>query len=299
LALGLTIPSHNMLRLYHVFTQDDVPFMRCAAYCTATSFNIPELLIYLRTNYGLHRFREVLYIRYPLDEHVDVDEGETPKEGDVFIFPYGAIVCWGMRDDLERRLLHELKPFEVQPVDIVEDDIFSYEYGEQANIKEDDITLPDHDNMTKLAFSHGIAQSVKLGIFEQTIQKTIHLTRDLPEFLAQQGSIRLSRKDIRRMMGRLFIDRSSINLHQELLDTPEFFWDHSDLEPYYAKVAHYLDRERRVHVMNQRLNIVQEIFDMLAAELNHQHSARLEWTIIILIVIEVVLSVARDVFKII
>lgn len=270
--------------------------MRCAAYCIATAFNIPELLIYLRTNYGLHRYREVLYIRYPLDEHID--EGESPKEGDVFIFPYGAVVCWGMRDDLERRLLQELKAFEIQPVDIIEDDIFSYEYGEKANIKEDDIILPDQDIVTKLAFAHGMAQSVKLGIFEQTIQKTIYLTRELPEFLEKQGKIRLSRKDIRKMMGRLFIDRSSINLHQELLDTPEFFWDHSDLESYYAKVAHYLDRERRVNVLNQRLNILQEIFDMLAAELNHQHSARLEWTIIILIVIEVVLSVARDVFKI-
>lgn len=262
--------------------------MRCAAYCTATSFNIPNLLPYLRTHYGVNRFREVLHIHYP------------SAESDVFLFPYGAIVCWGMRDDLERRLLQELRPFEVQQdLDIIEDDIFSYQYGENAAIEEDEITLPDHEVLTKLAFSHGMAQSVKLWVFEQTIQKTIHLTKDLPEFLAKQGTIRLSRKDIRRMMGRLFIDRSSINLHQELLDTPEFFWENADLEPYYAKMAHYLDRERRVHVLNQRLNIVQELFDMLAAELNHQHSARLEWTIIVLIVIEVVLTVARDIFKII
>jgi len=59
-------------------------------------------------------------------------------------------------------------------------------------------------------------------------------------------------------------------------------------------VAHYLDRERRVSVLNQRLRIVQELFDMLAAELNHQHSSRLEWTIIVLIVIEVLLHVVTD-----
>lgn len=275
--------------------------MRCVGYCTATSFNIPELLPYLRTHYGVERFREVIHIHYPFEQRIEVGQEErSGKEGDVFFFPYGALVCWGLRDDLERKLLQEIRAFEIQQdVDLLEVDILSYHYGEQAAIEEDEITLPNHDILTKLAFSHGMAQSVKLGVFEQTIQKTIHLTRELPEYLAQQGNIRLSRKDIRRMMGRLFIDRSSINLHQELLDTPEFFWENTDLEPYYFKMAHYLDRERRVHVLNQRLTIVQELFDMLAAELNHQHSARLEWTIIILIVIEVVLTVARDIFKII
>lgn len=261
--------------------------MRCAAYCTATAFDNIGLLGYLRKNYTVSRYREVLHIQL------------RPTDTDVFFFPYGAIVCWGLEISEERQILESIREYEVQHVDPVEDDIFAYEYGSQAKIEEDEITLPDHDVLAKLAFSHGMAQSVKLAMFEQTIQKTIHLTRELPELLAQQGSIRLSRKDIRRMMGRLFIDRSSINLHQELLDTPEFFWEHSDLEPYYAQMAHYLDRERRVSVLNQRLIILQELFDMLAAELNHQHSSRLEWAIIWLIVIEVVMHVATDVLGII
>jgi len=229
------------------------------------------------------RFREVL--------HIQVQE----KEGDIFFFPFGVIVCWGVEEEKERRLLEEIHPFLQQPLEVIEDEMFVYVYGEQPRIEDDEIILPDQEVLTKLAFSHGLAQSVKLGVFEQTIQKTIHLTKELPELLAQQGSIKLSRKDIRRMMGRLFIDRSSINLHQELLDTPEFFWEYSELESYYSLVAHHLDRERRVSVLNQRLLILQELFDMLAAELNHQHSSRLEWTIIGLIVIEVLLHILTDI----
>lgn len=262
--------------------------MRCVAYCTSTSFDIVRLLSYLKSKYSVTRYREVLHIR----------KGNTPDEGDVFFFPFGAYVCWGLDEDEEKEVLQEFSPFEVQKIEVLEEDVFYYSYGDAAKIYDDEITLPDRDVLTKLAFSHGVAQSVKLGVFEQTIQRTIHLTKELPEFLERQGSIRLSRKDIRRMMGRLFIDRSSINLHQELLDTPEFFWEHADLEPYYAQMAHYLDRERRVIVLNERLRIVQELFDMLATELNHQHSSRLEWTIIWLIVIEVFLHVMKDIFKI-
>ena len=262
--------------------------MRAVAYCTSTGFDINKLAAYLKGSYETTRIREVLHIHMPSKQ----------KDNDVFFFPFGALVCWGLSEAEEQQVLEEIKPFEQQRTDMREEDVFYYSYGPQAKIEDDEIVLPDHDSLTKLAFSHGLAQSVKLGVFEQTIQKTIHLTKELPEHLATQGSIKLSRQDIRRMMGRLFIDRSSINLHQELLDTPEFFWEHSDLESYYALVAHYLDRERRVNVLNQRLHIVQELFDMLAAELNHQHSSRLEWTIIWLIVIEVLLHVITDILKV-
>lgn len=268
--------------------------MRCVAYCTATSFDNARLTNYLRNSYRFARFREVLHIQ--IDCVRRVGDPSAKQAGDVFFFPFGTLVCWGLEEEQERKILQEIRPFEQQRLDAIEDDIFYYAYGASPKIEDDEIVLPDQHDLTKLAFSHGLAQSVKLSVFEQTIQKTIHLTKELPELLAHQGNIKLSRKDIRRMMGRLFIDRSSINLHQELLDTPEFFWEHSDLETYYALVAHYLDRERRVNVLNQRLRILQELFDMLAAELNHQHSSHLEWTIIVLIVIEVLLHVATDIF---
>jgi uncharacterized Rmd1/YagE family protein len=59
---------------------------------------------------------------------------------------------------------------------------------------------------------------------------------------------------------------------------------------------HYLDVNKRVDILNRRLNLLHELFGILSDALNHQHSARLEWTIIVLIVIEVVLGLMRDIF---
>jgi uncharacterized Rmd1/YagE family protein len=64
-------------------------------------------------------------------------------------------------------------------------------------------------------------------------------------------------------------------------------------------MANYLDLESRVEVLNQRLGVIHELFEMLGNELNHQHSSRLEWTIIGLIVMEVILTLLRDVFRVI
>ena len=58
-------------------------------------------------------------------------------------------------------------------------------------------------------------------------------------------------------------------------------------------IANHLDLETRIEVLNQRLDIVHDLFEMLGNELNHQHSSKLEWIIIWLIVIEVVMSIVH------
>lgn len=50
----------------------------------------------------------------------------------------------------------------------------------------------------------------------------------------------------------------------------------------------------RMHaqVLNKRLDIIKELFDMLANELQNTHANKLEWIIIVLIMIEVVFQVS-------
>lgn len=143
---------------------------------------------------------------------------------------------------------------------------------------------------------YGIAQSIKLGTFEVAIQKTFDSTKQIPEDLARKGDISLSRREIRKKMSQLFIERNSVTL--DVLEIPEFFWGHPELDPLYRMIANYLEIQNRSEVLYHRLDVVHELFQMLGSELNHKHSSRLEWTIIILIVMEVCLTLIKDVFKI-
>ncbi len=224
--------------------------------------------------------------------HVEIEaQNESPI--DVFYFPFGATIFWGISVDDAAKHLDMTRYYELEPLDTVEKDSFTFSYGEKCRIVENEIILPDHDILTKLSISHGLAQSAKLGAFEDSLLKAFDRNKDLPYDLAKYGKIPLSRKQIRKKMGELFIERSLINLHVDVLDTPEFFWDHSDLEPLYTTIANELDIKTRGQILNQRLDLVKELFEMLGNELNHQHSSRLEWIIIWLIISEVVLSLSQ------
>ncbi len=263
--------------------------MDCRAFCTATSFQVKPLYDRLRSQ-GATLYRDVIHLQ--LENH---------SVSDIFYFSYGVVVCWGISLEQCHICLEQVKNYEERPLpaDEVEADEFTFIFGESVKIVDDEIILPDHEVLTRLAISHGIAQSVKLGTFENAIRRTFNHTKHIPEELAKYGKVSLSRKAIRRKMGELFIERNSINLHLDVLDTPEFFWENAELEPFYTMTAKYLDITTRVEVLNQRLDVVKELFEMLGNELNHQHSSRLEWTIIFLIIIEVFVSFLRDVFQVI
>ena len=262
--------------------------MDCRAYCTAAAYKIKAIQEAYRNLYKINPHRDVVHLE------ISIPGGSA----DLFIFSFGSCVFWGFPKPFELEILKELSEYEEGLLDESETDEFTYVYDPAPKIIEDEIALPNHDVLTKLALSYGLAQSVKLGTFEIATQKTFNSTKYIPDELAKNGKISLSRREIRKKMGELFIERNSINLHVDVLDTPEFFWDHSELESLYRMVGSYLDIGTRVEVLNHRLDVVHELFEMLGNELNHQHSSRLELTIILLIVIEVVLSLMRDVFRI-
>ena len=265
--------------------------MNCCALCTAKTYTLKNLYDAMNAKYKTTIYKDVV--------HVILDKNEHHPETDVFLFSYGVSVFWGM-DVLEglKFLKNEISIFEEYPNADIDKDIFTYVYADTSKIIDDEISLLNHDILTKLALSQGMAQSVKLGTFETSIKKTFELTKKIPQDLAKYGSISLSRKEIRKKMGELFIERNAINLHMDILDTPEFFWEYPEFEFLYIMVANYLDIRTRVEILNQRLNIIHGLFEMLGTELNHSHSNRLEMTIVCLIVIEVLISIFIDILHI-
>jgi len=261
--------------------------MRCSACCTAASYNLAKLFDVLKKHYATTLYRDTIHVSLAEDQQ------------DVFFFSYGVSVFWGLSEEEESQILQLVKPVETDPISLMEQDWFDFSYGEIAQIKRDEIILPDSEVLTKLAVSYGLAQSSKLTSFENRIGHTITKTSQLPRDLALKGKIPLTRKQISKKIGELFLDRSSVNLHSDILDEPEFFWEYPEHHPLYRNTIKCLDLSPRIEVLNTRLKTLSDLWEILSTQLNHQHSSTLEWTIIWLIVIEVVLALLRDLFHLI
>lgn len=274
------------------FSHDRTKILRCTSYCVAIALDLMALYRTLADGHGL-----------PCNMHKDGLNAVlhchevNGRDGDAhsFFFSYGCVVTWGLSEDQERERLRLLATTGCarEPIAEHEVDDFGYTHvpGCKAALAKDVVTLATLDVREKLAVSFALAQSVKLGVFESTVELTIQETRSIPERMAKDGKIKLTRTSITKRIGQLFVDRASINLHSDILDHPEFFWEDDEWLPLYLRAAKYLEIDRRAEVLNKRLDIIKELFDMLASELHNSHSNKLEWIVIILIMIEVFFQV--------
>ena len=261
--------------------------MRCVAYCTGENYNLKTLSQFFadeNVKVKLHN-KEVLHIASYKDG------------GDLFFFDYGCVVFWDQKPLKEEQILETLAPFPVNPLKkpvSEEFDVTLKRSGSKTIVENDTVVLGGNKVLDKLTLSFALSQSVKLSHFEQVLEETGNETKHIPLELATKGKISLSRRQIAKKLGRLFLVRNSINLHTEMLDTPDFFWEYPTHENLYKLITKHLDVPQRVEILNRRLDMIRDLFSMLEEQLNHQHSSLLEWIIIVLISTEIFLFLIKE-----
>jgi uncharacterized Rmd1/YagE family protein len=251
---------------------------RCVAYCLAQSFDISALAKILSETSLIRIIKGALLIED--DESWSV------------IFAYGAVVHWNISSEQQQKIHDLLLDHDENPLKAIEEDHFTFAFDcPQTRIVEDHIEIESSDPILLFSLSQGMAQSIKLASFETNAITTINNTRYIPKSLAQDGKIKLSRQEIAKIRGQLFLTKSDIILNYDLLDKPDFFWEYPEYEEYYEIAAKYLEVAPRTEVLSKKLETIHELFEMLADEQKHRHSSILEWIIIGLIAFEIAMTI--------
>lgn len=310
------VPEYSQIDLGNLKKKSIIePTGTVVACCLGTDFHFSSFI----KDYKTHSISaDFIRIRKVYSEVIFCSAFEEKKI--FFLFRFGCVVLWDFSIKEKEILFINLKDYlnEAYSEDTNESDSMFYilntsnEYGENKNkeavaehsfkIKNDIIYISTKDIFEKLSYAYAFAQSVKLSYFERVVDDTIEKTKDIPENLARTGKIHLKKNDISKKIGELFVNRFYINMNTDILDTPEIFWDHDDFTDTYEYFRKYLDISKRVEILNHRLDIIKDLYDMLQNELTIQHGYKLEWIVIYLICVEVIIDIVwtiiiKGVFK--
>ena len=212
------------------------------------------------------------------------------EEQQIILFKYGVFICWDIEFENIKFFLDFIKDLQINSFNKPIMEEFNYTLDDEFKINLDTIYLSDSSTASKIAISQALAQNVKLQQFEEEILTTIENNSHIPLQLSTTGKIKLTKKEISKKIGELFLVKTKINLHYDLLDTPEFFWEYPQYENQYEKTVKYLDIKSRVEVLNKKVEIIQELLHVLGDEQKHKYSSFLEWIIIILIAFEIIIN---------
>lgn len=254
----------------------------CCSYDVCDQFDLKEVKKFFDSGYFTQLFKDSLAIESKDHMHC------------FFVFKYGAIVFWGYDQNQRSEIIEMIKPFmQGTPLSHASEE-YSIVQQSDNTIKNDIIPIAEGSLIEKWSYSHALAQSVLLTEFEEKVAQAVENTKHIPERVATTGKTLLTRREIAKMRGYLFKVKSEINLKHELLDVPEFFWEFPELDGLYLRLTTYLEVKQRIEVLNKKLEVIHELFEMLADEQNHQHSAQLEWIIIVLIAFEIIFSLTKE-----
>ncbi|XP_068436605.1 required for meiotic nuclear division protein 1 homolog [Clinocottus analis] len=282
----------------------DKDMMQCIAFATADQYHLPTLCHDLMG----HGFQE---IDLPRDAaHVlliSTDMAAKPDDDALmFFFREGSVVFWNVEDKMMKKVLrilerHELQAYEVALVHWENEEInYTVKEG-NTKLEHGNFILSDQMDqheavLEKFAFSNALCLSVKLAIWEVFLDNFVDSIQSIPETLKSGNRVKLSSAEVMKKIGELFSLRHCINLRSDLLITPDFYWDRENLEKLYDKTCQFLSINRRVNVVNEKLEHCSQLTDLMRSHLSEKHSLRLEWMIIILIAIEVMFELAKMIF---
>ncbi|XP_016040860.1 required for meiotic nuclear division protein 1 homolog isoform X2 [Erinaceus europaeus] len=262
--------------------------MHCTAFATADEYHLGTLSHDLTS----HGYVEVTSLPRDAANILVMGVDNSAKEGDpatMFFFREGAAVFWNVKDRTMKHVMQVLEKHEIQPYEIAlvhwENEELNYTKTEgQSKLHRGEIRLNseldlDDAILEKFAFSNALCLSVKLAIWEASLDKFIESIQSIPESLKAGKKVKLSHEEIMQKMGELFALREN-------------------LEGLYDKTCQFLSINRRVKVMNEKLQHCMELTDLMRNHLAEKRALRLEWMIVILITIEVMFELGRVFFHI-
>ncbi|KAL4062921.1 hypothetical protein J3A83DRAFT_4362975 [Scleroderma citrinum] len=239
--------------------------------------------------------------------------------GELFVFPNGSFVCWGMTEE-EAQLFAKkiLAPCEIGSLQEAETETLDFvtDPNEKTRIQGDLIILgrvaplqdpesapavhppdPALDNTTLLAryaFSQALSRSTTLAVLEESLEDYLSSVAQLPHALEKTGKPGLSREALTKKLGALLKFRQGLNLNREnFSDTPDLYWAEPELEGFFKSMSGALEVKSRTNAVNEKITYATEVSSSLDG-LEDSTAHRMELVIIALIAVEVIIALIRD-----
>jgi uncharacterized Rmd1/YagE family protein len=216
----------------------------------------------------------------------------------VALTKFGAVVFWNCPDHVAQGVIRDVMslPGALNRNEAVEDTIEVLVGQDEDRVTFNEVRLRELTLEKIKLISRALGQSVALERFELEVTASLRRAEPVVEELKSRGGLLLSEKETLRTVGFALGVRAAVLANLTLFDDPPETWESEALAHLDSLLYDHFNLEERTKAINQKLEFLNDVNDTLMNLLHNRKNQRLEWIIIILILIEIVFFVVLEVF---
>lgn len=217
--------------------------------------------------------------------------------GKAVIYRYGVIVSFCL-DTLEQaRLLEEIAHYVESPYDKIMQDSIEIEAGHKQNglhqtiIQVEELSIPVIQTIADI-----LAKTVILEYYEKSIATAFDQIEPLSQNLKLRGRGGEKDKVLLSQIGDILSIQSKMVGRVEVSEKPEVLWEYPELDKFYMRLDDEYEIKERHLALERKLQLITKATETMLDLLHHKRSLRVEWYIVILIVIDILITIGEKIF---
>lgn len=214
------------------------------------------------------------------------------ENGFAVLFRYGAAVVFGLNSLEEASFFTNLKPFISDPFTNPETEevILKHDQSSGGRVENGTIWLQEFSVERLQIVADVLAKSVVLAHYEVGTGKIFDQIEPFADTLQRSTKNERWGKELLRQLGRTLSIQHKIVGRVEIIDKPELLWDAPELERLYLRLENEYEIRERHLALERKLELISRTAETVLGLMQHNTGLRVEWYVVILIVVEILLS---------
>ncbi|HVO32176.1 MAG TPA: RMD1 family protein [bacterium] len=217
-------------------------------------------------------------------------------EGEIFLYPFGAIVFHDVPAELRTLELEKLA--RIRPhltTRVVREDInVREEPGAETRVVEGALRVDHLGGERTSIVALTVAQSAAMEYYERIVESLFSRTKSLVERLEKKGSVPMRTRPLHRFIGEGISTRAEVLSVLYLLDKPDEAWDDPAMDRIYDDLRSEFDLVDRFQSLEAKLKGVQESLELILDVARDRRMFTLEVIVVVLFVLEVAMEYLRN-----
>ena len=213
--------------------------------------------------------------------------------GYAVLFRYGVVVMIGLSPIEEDEVVRGIGARITGAYKNIEDETATIEVAPERDdqvVTGSSISLKDLSPPRVLVIADVLAKNVALVRDEREVNKVLELIEPFASRLATTGRGPYNRRHMLRLIGQALLVQHRISGRIAVAEKPDVLWDRSDLERLYARLEDEYELKERANALQHKLQVIEGTSRALIDIIDTERSSRLEATIVLLIVVEVLIA---------